>query len=83
MGCAMAERSKTVWSRGIYSIERRSSLVGGVWYASFALMVCACCIMESDSYAEVKEYAMRDHDGGMDVVHSVGVKAMAPEVWYV
>ena len=79
----MAERSKTVWSRGIYSIERRSSLVDGVWYSSFALMVCACFIMESDSYAEVKGYAMRDHDGGMDVVHSVGVKAMAPEVWYV
>lgn len=67
----MAEKSKTVWSRGIYSIERRSSLVGGVWYASFALMVCACCILESDSYAEVKAYAARD-GYGYDVLQSVG-----------
>lgn len=64
--------SKEVWRRGLYSIVRKEFLAaGGVRYASFALMVCACCIMESDSYAEVKGYAARDNYG-YDVLASVG-----------
>ena len=48
----------------MYSIVRKEFLAaGGVRYASYALMVCACCIMESDSYADVKAYAARDNYG--------------------
>ena len=64
--------SKEVWRRGLYSIVRNEFLAaGGVRYASYALMACACCILESDSYAEVKAYAARDNYG-YDVLASVG-----------
>ena len=67
--------SKEIWRRGLYSIVRREfRTVGGVRYASYALMVCACCILESDSYAEVKAYAARDNYG-YDVLASVGRRA--------
>ena len=68
--------SKEVWRRGLYSIVRKEFLAsGGVRYASYALMVCACCILESDSYAEVKAYAARDNYG-YDVLASVGRRAV-------
>ena len=64
--------SKEVWRRGLYSIVRREfRAAGGVRYASYALIACACCILESDSYAEVKAYAARDNYG-YDVLQSVG-----------
>ena len=63
--------SKEVWRRGLYSIVRKEFRAsGGVRYASYALVVCACCILESDSYAEVKAYAARDNYG-YDVLASV------------
>ena len=68
--------SKEVWRRGLYSIVRKEFLVaGGVRYASYALMVCACCILESDSYAEAKAYAAMDNYG-YDVLASVGRRAV-------
>ena len=71
-GDADMDFSKEVWRRGLYSIVRNEFRAsGGVRYASYALMVCACCILESDSYAEVKAYAARD-GYGYDVLASVG-----------
>ena len=68
--------SMEVWRRGLYSIVRREFRdAGGVRYASYALVVCACCILESDSYAEVKAYAARDNYG-YDVLASVGRRAV-------
>ena len=68
--------SKEVWRRGLYSIVRKESRAAdGVRHASYALMVCACCIMESDSYADVKAYAARDNYG-YDVLASVGRRAV-------
>lgn len=67
--------SKEVWRRGLYSIVRKEFRTAGVVYASYALMVCACCILESDSYAEVKAYAARDNYG-YDVLDSVGRRAV-------
>ena len=68
--------SKEVWRRGLYSIVRNEFRAsGGVRYASYALMVCACCILESDSYADVKAYAARDNYG-YDVLASVGRRAV-------
>ena len=67
--------SKEVWRRGLYSIVRKEfRAAGGIRYASYALVVCACCILESDSYAEVKAYAARDNYG-YDVLTSVGRRA--------
>ena len=71
-GGADMDFSKEVWRRGLYSIVRNEFRAsGGVRYASYALMVCACCILESDSYAEVKAYAAMDNYG-YDVLASVG-----------
>ena len=68
--------SREVWRRGLYSIVRREfRAAGGVRYASYALVVCACCILESNSYAEVKAYAARDNYG-YDVLASVGRRAV-------
>ena len=68
--------SKEVWRRGLYSIVRKEFRASGsVRYASYALIVCACCILESDSYAEVKAYAARDNYG-YDVLASVGRRAV-------
>ena len=75
-GGADMDFSREVWRRGLYSIVRREFLAaGGVRYASYALIVCACCILESDSYAEVKAYAARDNYG-YDVLASVGRRAV-------
>ena len=75
-GGADVDFSKEVWRRGLYSIVRKEFRAsGGVLYASYALMVCACCIMESDSYADVKAYAARDNYG-YDVLASVGRRAV-------
>ena len=74
-GGADMDFSKEIWRRGLYSIVRREFRTAGVVYASYALMVCACCILESDSYAEVKGYAMRDNYG-YDVLASVGRRAV-------
>ena len=75
-GGADVDFSKEVWRRGLYSIVRKEFRAsGGVRYASYALMVCACCIMESDSYADVKAYAARDNYG-YDVLASVGRRAV-------
>ena len=75
-GGADMDFSKEVWRRGLYSIVRKEfKAAGGVRYASYALIVCACCILESDSYAEVKAYAARDNYG-YDVLASVGRRAV-------
>ena len=75
-GGADMDFSKEVWRRGLYSIVRKEfRAAGGVRYASYALIVCACCILESDSYADVKAYAARDNYG-YDVLASVGRRAV-------
>ena len=75
-GGADVDFSKEVWRRGLYSIVRKEFRAsGGVRYASYALMVCACCILESDSYADVKAYAARDNYG-YDVLASVGRRSV-------
>ena len=75
-GGADMDFSREVWRRGLYSIVRSElRAAGGIRYVSYALMVCACCILESDSYAEVKAYAARD-GYGYDVLESVERRAV-------
>lgn len=66
------DKKKLVFRRGLYSIVRREFVVAGVRYADYALIVCACVIMTSDSYAECKAYAARDNYG-YDVLDNVGI----------
>lgn len=66
------DKSKVVWARGLYQIVRREFMTNGVTYADFVLIVCACVILQSDSFDECKAYAERDNYG-YDVLDDAGI----------